>query len=285
MAAILPRRYPARKHRGRSPWRRPFRPRIELLEGRTLLSGDLNQVFIAQVYRDLLAPRQPSRPGKPSGATCSSEGVSRAEVAEGIVDSPESRSQMVQDAYHQFLDRLPDPPGLDFWVAFRAEGGSTGQLQAGILGSPEYFDRYGGNNGAFVTALFHDILSRGAEASALAAFTAALDGGVSRDDVALRVLSSPEAQRDEVQKLYQHYLRRPADTDGIAFHLDQLQHGQSVKQILAQFIGSPEYLRRLPEFSEPGGHDRPGRAADAVDRRRPARPEPPGDRLHGLSRW
>ena len=53
MAAILPPRCPAHKHRGRSPWRPPYQPRIEILEDRTLLSGDLNQLFIAQVYRDL----------------------------------------------------------------------------------------------------------------------------------------------------------------------------------------------------------------------------------------
>jgi uncharacterized protein GlcG (DUF336 family) len=66
-------------------------------------------------------------------------GVSRTVIAEGVLNSPAYKQQVVEGFYERFLHRPADTTGLNSGVAFLRDGGTDQALAAGILGSDEYF--------------------------------------------------------------------------------------------------------------------------------------------------
>jgi hypothetical protein len=61
--------------------------------------------------------------------------------------------------YQAYLGRTTDP-GSYIWVDQLARGASPEEVQAGIVGSDEYYNRAGGTPQAFIQALFRDALGR-----------------------------------------------------------------------------------------------------------------------------
>jgi hypothetical protein len=70
--------------------------------------------------------------------------------------------EMVQSWYQRYLHRTSDLAGLQVWVMYLRRGQSPEQAQAGILGSPEYYQRNGNNPVGFINGLFADVIGRGA---------------------------------------------------------------------------------------------------------------------------
>src|SRR5438105_6820505 len=70
--------------------------------------------------------------------------------------------QMVQSWYQTYLGRSADEPGLDLWVQQLRYGGSSAQVQAGILASDEYYGRHGYTPEGFIQGLYADVLGRSA---------------------------------------------------------------------------------------------------------------------------
>jgi hypothetical protein len=66
----------------------------------------------------------------------------------------------VQGWYQQYLHRPLDPLGAQVWVNQLRSGAPPGTVLAGILGSDEYYRRCGGNEAAFVTGLYTDLVGR-----------------------------------------------------------------------------------------------------------------------------
>ena len=91
----------------------------------------------------------------------------------------------VQLNYLTLLGRQADAAGLTSNVNFLVAGGTIEQMQANLLGSPEYFtSQGGGTNQGFLTALYQDLLNRSVDAAAQALYGGALNAGVSRTQVA-----------------------------------------------------------------------------------------------------
>src|SRR5262249_57945954 len=80
-------------------------------------------------------------------------------------------------------------------------------------------------NTAFLQGLYVDLLHRSPQPAEIAAWTKALDQGVSHQQVALGFTSSPEFQGNIIEGLYQQILNRPSDTAGKAGRLQALQQG------------------------------------------------------------
>ena len=96
-------------------------------------------LFVRDLYIDVLG-----RGGESSGVArwqaALASGTARAAVVAGIVESAEADDQQVQSFYEAFL-RRPREQGTtsDSWVTrLNAPGGSAGQVEAGLLASPEY---------------------------------------------------------------------------------------------------------------------------------------------------
>jgi uncharacterized delta-60 repeat protein len=208
------------------------------------LGSTPNQRLVVRLYGDLL-----HRPPDPSGFAFWSglldAGASSFSVARALQGSAEYRAVVVRDAYQDLLGRQADPSGGSAWVQFLAQGGTPDQMRAALLGSAEYFQTYGlGNNDIFLNALYHNALNRDVDMAGQSAWDQALAGGASRQDVALAVLGSREADSVLVRDLYGRLLGRAADEGGLNAFTDQLQQGVTDDVVLAELAGSAEYANR-----------------------------------------
>jgi subtilisin family serine protease len=118
-----------------------------------------------------------------------------------------------------------------------------------ILGSDEYFARAGGNNRAFVDAIYRAILGRPAEISGLDFWTARL-AVTARVDVVHQIMKAPEAYRTKVARWYAEDLGRPGTLDqlkadgGVSYWTNLLASGVPDTQVRAAILGSGEYIAR-----------------------------------------
>jgi hypothetical protein len=207
------------------------------------------QQFLGQLYLDLLG-RPADAAGLASWETALDGGLSRAQVVQEILQTPEYQSEVVNGLYEQLLHRAADPAGLAYWLSALASGADREQVEAGLLASDEYFrSRAGGTGAGYLSALYGDVLGRGVDPAAAAflggmpvqgEFLASVFAPDFRYGVALSVLTSPEASQDEVEGWYQAYLHRSADAAGLAFWVSALQRGTPLGQVLANIAGSDE---------------------------------------------
>jgi hypothetical protein len=232
-----------------------FRPTLELLESRHLLDAavlptpDVNQRLVGQLYLDLL-----NRDADPSGLTYWAgklqAGTSTTQIISQLEASGEYRSDVVQSLYARYLARPADAGGLQYFVQFLAQGGSADGITVQLLESTEYFhNRAGSDNGLFLTALYHDVLGRPVDATAIASFQQPLTAGLPRDAVVRAVLKSGEATQIEVDILYQRLLLRPADSYGLNLFSQALEQGTPSENVITALAGSGEYYARVTDQS------------------------------------
>jgi hypothetical protein len=131
-----------------------------------------------------------------------------------------------------------------FWGAneFAAAGGDWGTAIA-------HFSLLGAEPGilishsrAFVVQVYHDLLGRAPDPAGLAFWSALLDQGMSRTQVALAIENSFEFRSNQVQAVYQALLGRPAGPDELASAVAYLSAGGASEQIEANLLASPEYF-------------------------------------------
>ncbi len=123
--------------------------------------------------------------------------------AQAIFGNTAARAEVdtVVDFYRGLLSRLPDSPGLDFWLAqFRAaqcQGASAVYAQVEAIssayaGSPEYAAR-GRSNSQYIGDLYNAFLRRGGDLEGVAFWIGQLDsGGKTREQVRRDFIASPE---------------------------------------------------------------------------------------------
>src|SRR5947208_1678506 len=113
--------------------------------------------FIQQAYLDVL-----NRAADPT-AVAAGLGIlasnSRQVYALSILDSNEYRADLVSDYYQSYLSRIPTSSETGNSVLFLSSGGRDQELQAILLGGPEYFADQSSDNTAFVESLFSKVLS------------------------------------------------------------------------------------------------------------------------------
>lgn len=230
--------------------RRPRALGLESLEARELLDAT-NFTFVTQAYRDLLH-READPAGLANFTSLLDNGVAtRVQVALGMQASTEFQTDEVEAQYGAFLHRNADAGGLLRYSSFLAAGGTIEQVEAILAGSEEYLQsRGGGATDGFLSALYGDVLQRPIDASGQATYSALLNAGTSRTDVALMVLGSPEYQQKLVQSFYQQFLHRPADLVGLANFTSALADGVRDEQIVAALLASAEYAP-LPAVPDP----------------------------------
>jgi hypothetical protein len=152
---------------------------------------------------------------------------------------------VVQALYQAYLHRPADPFGLNASVMALRNGATVEQLKAVLLSSPEYFMLHGSTNPGFLEALYLDVMHRPIDPGGEAGWLQQLAMGASRQQVALAIVQSPEADTVLVQGWYVQYLHRPADQPGLSASVNALQAGFTDQQIIANLLGSPEYFNDL----------------------------------------
>jgi hypothetical protein len=105
-------------------------------------AGGTNEAFLAALYHDVLG-RGVDPTGQAGYSAIMARGFGPDVVALFVVHSLEARRDLVDGYYQEFLDRAADPSGLASFTQPRAGGYPDEMILATILGSPEYFDRFG----------------------------------------------------------------------------------------------------------------------------------------------
>lgn len=224
---------------------------LEPLEPRCLLSAD---TFAVHLYEDVLG-----RSGAPhevqAWAAVVQAGARREAVVDKFLYSAEYAQNLVTVLYEDLLERAPDPAGLNYWVQLLSAGVREERLVASILATPEYYALQGATDAAFVSAVYDNLLGRGADAAGLAYWQGMLAAGVSRFDMALSyttsdefvllLLDEPQARFDAVDGWFQAYLGRDADAGTRDYFLAKFQAGASWRTIQREILASDEYFAAL----------------------------------------
>ncbi|MCF4130157.1 DUF4214 domain-containing protein [Methylobacterium sp. SyP6R] len=205
-----------------------------------------------------------------------------------IVHDAQGFGGQVYLLYDALLGRAPDPLGFGAWIDAVQTGTPLHDIAKAFLASPEGQARTGAlGNADFVEQLYRTALDRPSDPGGLAAWTAALDAGTSRADVALGFALSPEhvanlkstfdagvyvpnPEAAEVARLYYGVLGRAPDSGGLAAWTAAVDHGTSLELITGSFLQAPEvqakvgglnnaqfvdaiYLNALGRHAEAGG--------------------------------
>jgi hypothetical protein len=208
--------------------------------------GTPNQLFLAQIYRDLLQ-RPIDGAGLVTWGNLLDSGVSRQTVVQDIESSSEYLGVEVQGLFQHYLHRAAEPAAVTGFSALLASGSTLEQVAAMLAGSPEYFqNRAGGTNTGLATVLFQDILGRTPDAQTIDTFANALNS-TPAFQVALGILSSPEYRQRVVNLLFRDDLRRDAEASAqtglaMAFNNGFVNGLDPFRLINSQVLGSQEYF-------------------------------------------
>lgn len=167
-------------------------PGLESLEARVVPTA-VTENQVANLYRALL-DRAPEGPALAAWSRSLESGrISVESMAERILQSPEYANRVVTQSFEGYLDRSPKSFGLVSYSGALQRGLGQERLNAGILGSNEYFARNGSDNTLFVKALYQDVLGRDADEAGLNAHVGELSKGATRTQVAYAILTSVES--------------------------------------------------------------------------------------------
>ena len=217
-----------------------------------------DQNWLNQVYLDTLG-RAPSPAEVAAGLLQIRQGVRHNNVVLGILSGPEYTANLAAAAAVKILDQPTSSaaPGQD--VTDLSQGATIEQVEAVMYGTAAFYLEQGGDSDlGFLEALYQDALGRPLDAAGQASYMAQLSAGTTsantladpssnavRENVALQVLTSPEAQGNLVSAAYLKFLRRPADSVSVGYWSSLLATGMNDQQFYAQLLGSPEYYSRF----------------------------------------
>ena len=200
--------------------------------------------YVQVVYTDLFG-READPEGLATWTSALTNGTPRVAVANAITSSREFRTGLVAGAYDWYLGRDPEPAGLEHWLGAVGGGLTISQLEAGFIGSAEYYAIAGSDDALWVEMLYADVLERGAQPSEVQYWVDRLDAGATRSDVAMGFLLSTEHLSTVVDIYYQWLLGRHLDPSGLQTWVGILQAGGRDENIIGGIIASEEYWLNL----------------------------------------
>jgi hypothetical protein len=215
--------------------------------------GNQNQVvtqltgYLVQSYGTIL-DRPPDAGGLAYWSNQMAHGLTRPAVVLALWQSTEHRIQQVQDAYLQYLERSPGAGEQAYWVNQLLTGLTEDQFNEAIVQSPEYLELQGGDQ-AFLSSLYTNLLGRALDVASEVSWINALASGLSRAQLVNQVIGSAEFSENEVDRIYQTVLHRPADAPG-QYHWQQslVQHQTTSEALAITFLASDEYYALAAQF-------------------------------------
>jgi hypothetical protein len=221
----------------------------------TVFLDTLNSQWVARMYTEVL-----NRASAPANGEVNfwggqlNAGASREQVAVNFVTSTERRSEVINQLYEQYLGRPADVGGLNYWLAVWAAHQGPEMVQAGIIGSQEYFNTAGGTPQAWVTRLYQNLFNRNPDPGGLAYWTNYVETNPnSLSSVVIGFVTSDEYHRQLLAGIpgdpnmpgwYEQFLHRPIDAGGENFWAQQMDSGYPQETILEGILASDEYYHR-----------------------------------------
>ncbi|MEL6981733.1 MAG: DUF4214 domain-containing protein [Actinomycetota bacterium] len=205
-----------------------------------------NARFIVEGYQTLLG-RQADTSGLDFHLARLAAGgaTSRQAFTYSLLFSVEGSRGEVTRAYDDLLDRAPDTEGHAYWTD-HLQGRSVLDLRVLLLSSDEYHNGAGGNDQAWIEALYDDVLDRGADPSGLSYWLERAGAGVPRALIAASIYQSDEALAQRAVAHYQEVLSRSPSTAERSAAVDTIrQAGERVlrAQLLASDEAYEDYLQ------------------------------------------
>ncbi len=134
------------------------------------------EAFVSRIFDDVL-DRPPDAAELKSATAQLNSGVSRTQVALGILDGPEYQAQVVSGLYRSLLGQPLDPKSVNQLVRRPKSPRRLAQAESQVLGSAAYYQRAGGRPDKFLDALFRDVLGRQIERVGEGVLLAIAQGG------------------------------------------------------------------------------------------------------------
>ncbi|HWB13112.1 MAG TPA: DUF4214 domain-containing protein [Pirellulales bacterium] len=156
--------------------------------------------FISNLYRELL-DRNPDAGGEAYWlsflqAPGSNPILQQNLLVQAILGSNEYQAHFVELVYQNFLHRLADSGGLQFFVGQLSAGIGEQTVISEVISSPEYVAEHGGTPQGFVDGLYQDLLGRAADAGGETYWVNQLTAGSANTVNAVQAfLGSSEADR------------------------------------------------------------------------------------------
>jgi photosystem II stability/assembly factor-like uncharacterized protein len=169
------------------------------------------------------------------------EAAVRFGIAGNVVTSPEYRINLVNGYFTRLLGRPAATDERNLYIGFLQQGATDEQVQAAIIGSPEYFANAGGTNLDWLNKAFQDILGRSLDPQGQSTFLPQLNAGTSREVVALAILNSDEYRRNLVTFGFNKFLHRAPDATAFNTFVPALANGLSQEGLFQILVGSVEY--------------------------------------------
>lgn len=168
----------------------------------------------------------------------------RSQIAQELTHTAEYFSTIIKPAYLEFLGRAADDAGLNFWITQMQNGLTDEHLEAGFIGSPEFYQHAGGTDKLWVDAMYQDLLGRQPDSKGEAYWIQQLAIGAQRADVAFGFAASVEREQQRVTADYSHFLGRLPDQQGLNYWVTQFTTGLTNEDLIAGFIASDEYFAK-----------------------------------------
>src|SRR5262249_33482109 len=149
-----------------------------------------------------------------------------------------------------FLGRAPLASEINTWVPLMRQGATDEQVLAGFAGSAEYYQRAGGTDQAWLNALYHDLLGRGADDAGASQWLQGLASGISRTSIAYGFATSAERESMMIIHDYQQLLGRTPAAFELASWETAFQNGMTDEQIVVGFASSVESFDRQNQSIE-----------------------------------
>lgn len=234
--------------------------------------------FVERLYTVALG-----RESEPEGKAYWIEKVQNGEFTGGycalfFLTGPEFLQKKTTDeeflvtVYATFFDREPEPDGLEFWLKFLKDGGERKAVVESFVDSKEWCNlcaKYGVKPGAptakaeipsekakaFAERLYTKCLGREAEEDGLMFWALKLTNlEATGSELARDFFNSKEylnkkaSDEDYVKALYETFMGREAEADGLKFWVEKLKAGEDRNSVLKGFALSPEFTELCQSY-------------------------------------
>ena len=208
--------------------------------------------FVTQQYEDFLS-RPPDAAGLAYWTSLIDGGIEPATLIESLATSPEFEGRIAPlvRLYFAHFRRAPDYPGLTYWAGVARSGWSLAQISEEFVLSAEFDRTYGAlTDTDYVDRVYTNVLGRSADQDGRAYWLAQLRRGMTRGELMVAFSDAPEYQRRIRGRvlgtmLYVGMLRRAPEATGLAYWADVIDDGIPYRNVIAGFLGAPEYESRI----------------------------------------
>ena len=138
-------------------------------------------------------------------------------------------------------------------------------MEAGFIGSTEFYNHAGGTDKDWVDAMYEDLLGRAADANGESYWVAQLQNGANRTAVAEGFAGSLEREQERITNDYLHYLGRAPDQEGLDYWVTQFASGVTNEDVITGFVSTVEFYHTQTGVDPPNGGLGDNKAALAGD--------------------